>query len=400
MSDEVPRGWRTVRLGDLADINPESLGQRTSPDFAFGYIDISQIDQPGVCLGWAPTIFATAPSRARRVVRENDILVSTVRPYLKAFAKVPSSDLPLIASTGFAVVRAHEDTNQDFLFHHIMTADFIEHLKPRMTGSNYPAVSADDVSDYELHCPPLDEQHRIAEVLRSLDDAVGFTQKAADQHRTLWEVVAEDLIWRPTLVDDTMLAPLARLIRASDYGVNAPLSDQPGGTAVLRMGNVQQGQIDLTSLKWGEIAEAEAAALKLRDGDILFNRTNSRDLVGKVAFVRGEPNYLYASYLVRLSVERGIADPYFVFAAMNSRRGQTAIRTIATPGVSQSNINPTNLKKLLFPSLPLGRQREVSALLQDVEAAWLSARREAERLRTLRSSIRSQLLSGRVRVPA
>lgn len=400
MSHEVPHGWQTVRLGDVADVNPASLGQRTSPDFAFGYIDISQIDQPGVCLGWVPTTFATAPSRARRVVRENDILVSTVRPYLKAFAKAPSSEIPLIASTGFAVVRAHEDTNQDFLFHHIMSVDFVEHLKPRMTGSNYPAVSADDVSDYELYCPPLDEQHRIAEVLRSMDDAVDLTQKAADQHRTLWEVFAEDLIWSPALANDTMFAPLGHFIRASDYGVNAPLSDQPSGTAVLRMGNIQQGQIDLTSLKWGEIPDVEAAALKLRKGDILFNRTNSRDLVGKVAFVREEPDYLYASYLVRLSVEHDIADPYFVFAAMNSRRGQTAIRNIATPGVSQSNINPTNLKKLLFPNLPLGRQREISGLLQDIEAAWLSARREAARLRTLRSSIRWQLLSGRVRVPA
>ena len=263
-----------------------------------------------------------------------------------------------------------------------------------------PGLNRDKAYLQPISLPPLDEQRRIAEVLRSLDDAESLAEEAAGQHLALWEALANDLVWRPTLEDHAHLKPLARSIKASDYGVNAPLHDQPNGIAVLRMGNIQQGQIDLTNLKWGQIADAEAATLKLRDGDILFNRTNSRELVGKVAFVRGEPDYLYASYLVRLSIDRSVADPYFVFAAMNSRRGQSGIRTIATPGVSQSNINPTNLKKLLFPCFGLEHQRDIAILLQDVEAAWLEARCEVERLRGLRVSVSSQLLSGRVRVPA
>lgn len=179
MSGEA-QDWEAVRLGDIAAINPESLGQRTDPNFAFGYIDISQIATPGVCAGWTPFTFGTAPSRARRTVRENDILVSTVRPYLRAFAMVPSSDSPLVASTGFAVIRAHRDVDQNFLFQHIMAAEFVEHLKPRMSGSNYPAVSAGDISDYEFLCPPLNEQRQIAEVLDSVNGSLAAADAAIE----------------------------------------------------------------------------------------------------------------------------------------------------------------------------------------------------------------------------
>ncbi|MBD3738713.1 MAG: restriction endonuclease subunit S [Pseudomonas balearica] len=288
--------------------------------------------------------------------------------------------------------------DNDYLFHRIHSD--LAHLETVISGTTVKHLSVKDVRRLEWCLPPLDEQRRIAEVLRSVDEAVNLSQRTADQHLALWAALTDDLIWRPTLADAELLAPLGHSIEASDYGVNAPLYDQPVGIAVLRMGNIQHGQIDLTSLKWGEIGDAEISALKLQDGDILFNRTNSRDLVGKVALVHGEPDYLYASYLVRLRIDRSVADPYFIFAVMNSRRGQAGIRTIATPGVSQSNINPTNLKKLLFPRYSLERQREMARLLQGVEAAWLEARREVERLCAIRAAISSQLLFGCVRVPA
>lgn len=180
MSGALPEGWREAVLSDVADVNPETLRASTSPDYAFGYIDISQIEAPGQCAGWTEQTFGDAPSRARRKVQAGDILVSTVRPYLRSFAQVPEADLPLVASTGFAVVRAGADADQQFLYQHILHSRFIEHLTPRMTGSNYPAVSAGDVEAYPIPLPPLDEQRRIAEVLRSVDEAIAAAQDTLD----------------------------------------------------------------------------------------------------------------------------------------------------------------------------------------------------------------------------
>lgn len=395
MSGDVPEGWRPGRVSDLvAEVtvrtDPRSLSDPDTP--YLGLEDIGQGTGTIIAVGRA----GDATSQKSRFAA-GDILFGKLRPNLR---KVARPDFDGICSTDISVFRAKPKVDSDFAFRVLASDPVIEHAVSHSAGTKMPRAHARSILSFETLLPPLDEQRQIAEVLRSVDESASLAKRTVDQHLSLWESLADDLIWRPAMEDNALLAPLGHSIKASDYGVNAPLHEQPDGIAVLRMGNIQQGQIDLTNLKWGQIGEVEAAALKLRDGDILFNRTNSRDLVGKVAFVRGEPDYLYASYLVRLSIDRSIADPYFVFSAMNSRRGQASVQTIATPGVSQSNINPTNLKKLLFPRFTLERQREIAILLQDVEASWLGAKHEVERLRALRVSVSSQLLCGRVRVPA
>lgn len=397
---DVPVGWQSVELGDVAAVNPDSLRGSTLADYSFGYIDISQIDGPGQCSGWTELTFGEAPSRARRKVQAHDILVSTVRPYLRSFAQVPKASLPLVASTGFAVVRAKENADQQFLYQHILHGSFIDHLTPRMTGSNYPAVSAGDVEAYPLLLPPLDEQRRIAEVLRSVDESIVSAQNVANQAQAVWDGLTEKLIWDRLSTTPDIAQPLGSALLGTDYGVNAPLRSEQAGFAVLRMGNLQDGWIDPSDLKWGDVAEAEAQTLALDVGDILFNRTNSRDLVGKVALVREPTDFLYASYIVRLRVNQSVAAPYYLFAVMHSRRAQARFKSIATPGVSQSNINPTNLKKQIIPIPSWAEQLDIAGQLQAAEIARRTALEELVTLRQIKSDLMSDLLSGRVRVPA
>ena len=140
--------WRSTTLGELAQVNPEQLGSRTDPSFTLEYLDIAAIKGPGV-IGPSRTLkFSEAPSRARRRVRADDILVSTVRPYLQNFARIREATNNLVASTGYAVVRPKEQTDGRFLYQHVMSDGFVEFLKPRMRGSNYPAVRSADVEEY------------------------------------------------------------------------------------------------------------------------------------------------------------------------------------------------------------------------------------------------------------
>ena len=176
-----PDTWRSSTLGSLAQVNPEQLGTRTDPDYLLEYLDISAIEQPGV-IGESRTLrFEDAPSRARRVVREGDILVSTVRPYLRNFARVRQASDNLVVSTGYAVVRPGDRVDGRFLYQHILSSGFVEYLKPRMSGSNYPAVTAHDVKAYPLFLPPLPEQRKIAAILSSVDDAIEEDRVFIDQ---------------------------------------------------------------------------------------------------------------------------------------------------------------------------------------------------------------------------
>ena len=182
---DEPDGWRPVNLGDLARVNPEQLGSRTDPDHLLEYLDIAAIEQPGF-IGASRTFrFSGAPSRARRLAREGDILVSTVRPYLRNFARVREAPDNLVVSTGYAVIRPGDGVDGGFLYQHVLSARFVEFLKPRMSGSNYPAVTADDVEAYPLFLPPLSEQREIAAILSSVDDAIEESQTVMDRLRVV-----------------------------------------------------------------------------------------------------------------------------------------------------------------------------------------------------------------------
>lgn len=392
----LPDEWQVLPLSKLCSevverIDPTAM----NGDFGGHYIGLEHIGQGTGRLEAVGSASDVVSQKSR--FHAGDILFGKLRPNLR---KVARPDFGGVCSTDIIVFRAKPTVDPTFLFQVLQSEPLIAHAVATAAGTKMPRTHARSILSFEIAVPPLDEQRRIAEVLRSVDEAIAAAQQAAEQTQTVWHGLTETLIWNRLSNSPDVAQPLGRALEGSDYGVNAPLGNEPTGYAVLRMGNLQDGWIDPTDLKWGEIAEAEAQALALDVGDILFNRTNSRDLVGKVALVREPTDFLYASYIVRLRVNRSVADPYYLFAVMHSRRAQAQFKSIATPGVSQSNINPTNLKKQMIPLPPLAEQRDIAAQLQSAETARRTAQEELVTLRQIKSDLMSDLLSGRVRVPA
>lgn len=187
-------GGRHRKLCDCARVNPEQLASTVDLDSHIEYLDIAAIEHPG-SIGRTRTLrIADAPSRARRLAQEGDILVSTVRPYLRNFARIRRAPHNLVVSTGYAVIRPKNEVDGDFLYQHILSARFVEFLRPRMTGSNYPAVTARDVEAYPVSLPPLDRQQEIGEILSSLDDTVVKTRTAVDRVRDVKEALMSVLL--------------------------------------------------------------------------------------------------------------------------------------------------------------------------------------------------------------
>ncbi len=166
---EIPVEWEVKKLVNFSKINSENLTSSTQPEYEFNYIDIATITDTGIIGETTKYSFCDAPSRARRVVRNKDIIVSTVRPYLKSFAFITEEQDGYIASTGFAIIRVNEDVDSNYIYQHILSERFIEYCKSKMTGSNYPAISANDVKEYSIGIPPLKEQKKISSILNEYD---------------------------------------------------------------------------------------------------------------------------------------------------------------------------------------------------------------------------------------
>jgi type I restriction enzyme S subunit len=143
------------------------------------------------------------------------------------------------------------------------------------------------------------------------------------------------------------------------YGSSAKTSESlTEGVPVLRMGNIFEGQLDYTNLKYLPASHDEFPELLLQDGDILFNRTNSAELVGKTAVYSdmGHPTS-FASYLIRLRVVGYL--PELLSAYINSSFGREWVRSVVNQQVGQANVNGTKLRELGVPMMPMDEQKEL-----------------------------------------
>lgn len=152
-------------LKRLCRMNPEVLPEHTLPDFEFDYIDIGSVFLSEGVVARERMTFADAPSRARKPVRKGDIIISTVRTYLRAIARIGDEDDGAIVSTGFAVCRAHRGVDPSFLFRVMQSEPFIEQVVASSTGVSYPAINPSTLGNITLPCPDLPTQKAIAEFL-------------------------------------------------------------------------------------------------------------------------------------------------------------------------------------------------------------------------------------------
>jgi len=153
------------RLKYAATINDEALSESTDADFELAYIDIGNVDSQGRVHDIVNHRFDDAPSRARRIVRDGDVIISTVRTYLQAIASVENPRDNLIVSTGFAVVRPSNVLDHRFCKYALRASSFLWEVESRSTGVSYPAINASDLGDINVSLPELGAQRLIASYL-------------------------------------------------------------------------------------------------------------------------------------------------------------------------------------------------------------------------------------------
>ena len=178
-----------MRIKDIADINQKVLSENTPKNFMFRYIDISSVDSNGNISESEPLYFGDAPSRARRVLRVNDIIISTVRTYLKAIAFISPNYKDYIASTGFAVLTPKKDVNPNYIYYGLINNDFIDEVSKNSIGVSYPAITSSELSSLSVPLPSLPVQRRIVSYLDSktseIDHAISLLEQKREAYTRL-----------------------------------------------------------------------------------------------------------------------------------------------------------------------------------------------------------------------
>ncbi|NLC61708.1 MAG: hypothetical protein GX761_10575, partial [Gammaproteobacteria bacterium] len=315
-----------------------------------------------------------------------------------------------------------------------------------------PGLNRDDAYDLPVLLPPLAEQQRIVERIETLFAELDKGEESLRQVQTLLaryrqsvlkaavtgELTADwrderagklehgrDLLERilqtrretwegrgkykepsepdpnnlPELPDSWTWATVDQLSVSVDYGTSARCSENASGTPVLRMGNIVDGALDPSNLKYLPSDHADFPKLLLRSGDLLFNRTNSAELVGKTAVYQGVPQPCsFASYLIRARLIE--VSPDFVSAFINSVYGRAWVRSVVSQQVGQANVNGSKLKALAVPLPPLIEQEEIVSRMNEALSLATSAEKACQdglsRSAALRQSVLKDAFSGRL----
>ena len=176
------------------------------------------------------------------------------------------------------------------------------------------------------------------------------------------------------------LVPLEDCIELLQYGSSGLANTRGEGLPMVRMNNLQANGWDFSDVKHIALSEKEAEAYRLEPGDILFNRTNSKELVGKCEVFREAGHWVYASYLIRMRLDTDKALPDFVSTFLNTPAGRVQLDRVSRQIVGMSNINATEIRDLVIPLPPLPKQSRFVAELDAARAERGQRLKEADRL--------------------
>ena len=325
----------------------------------------------------------------------------------------------LVCGYHLALVRPKANVHPIFLAKQLASAPTVRYFAANASGSTRFGLAIGTIENLDVLTPPPEEQAKIAEVLSTVDQVIEQTEALIAKQQRIKTGLMQDLLTRGIdehgnlryeethefrdsplgrIPMEWECASLAVFVPSAEYGISTSLGEK--GVPVLRMNNLLDGEAELSDLKFtnGPVPEH----LWLRDGDVLFNRTNSWEHVGRTSIWRGQiESATFASYLVRLNPRADKLSPEMLNFWLNWGRTQIAMRRQATPAVQQVNINPTNLRSIpaAFPR-NLEEQAAITVRISAVREVLNACREHLYKLKSMKIGLMEDLLAGDRRVTA
>jgi type I restriction enzyme S subunit len=402
---DIPKHWTYKPLGDILDIQGGS--QPPKSNFIYepkdDYIQLLQIRDFGE--KGHPTY---VPKKlVTKFCKKDDILIAR---YGASLGRIVTGNEGAYNVALAKVIDEKGVFEKRFIFYLLKTPIFQTPLA-MLSRSAQNGFSKGEIAGIELPIPPLSEQQaivaKIEELLSELDNGKQQLLTAQQQlkvyRQSLLKWAFEGRLTNKNIKEGELpkgwkWVKLGDVVKNVEYG-SATKSKKEGKVPVLRMGNIQNGKFVWDDLVYTDDKE-EIEKYLLKKGDVLFNRTNSAEWVGKTAEYKGERKAIFAGYLIRINRIEDILDSTYLTYYLNTHTAKQYGNTVRSFGVNQSNINGTKLKTYPLPLPPLKEQQQIVEELESkltvcdkIEETISQSLQQAE---TLRQSILKKAFEGRL----
>lgn len=308
---------------------------------------------------------------SKKCVEPGDVLLSRIVPHIRrSWVVTPKTNNRQIASGEWITFRS-DKFDAGYMRHILISDPFHTEFIKTVAGVGGSLLRArpEGVRQIEIPLPSLKEQKRIAAILDQADELRRLRKTAITKLNTLWQSLFYEMFGDPAINPSQWpMGTIRDLVAEVRYGTSKKAHTEARGLPILRMGNITYGgEIDLDDLKYVELADKEVEKYTARKGDILFNRTNSKDLVGKTAIYDSDEPMAIAGYLVRARVNDQ-ADPYYIGAYMNSKHGKATLRNMCKNIVGMANINAQEFQDIPIATPPIELQREFRNRIEGLTA--------------------------------
>ena len=371
-----------VCLGDVArEIKQKVPVGQELPTVGLEHLDPGEVELAHWDEG-VETTFTKAFSKGQ-------VLFGRRRAYLRKAAVAPFDG---ICSGDITVIAAKEGLSPRLLPFIVQNESLFDHAVTNSAGSLSPRVKWQSLSQFEFELPNADKQEELADILWAAQETRSRYKQLLTACGDVVKSQFVEMFGGPDPTEsDCPPVTIGELAADMRYGTSKKASDS-GEFKYLRMNNMtDDGRLDLSDLKYIDLSGAELENAKVVRGDLLFNRTNSREKVGKTCvFNKNEPMVI-AGYIVRVRFDERV-EPGYVSAFLNSSYGKGLLRKMAKGAVGQANISAKEMAKIELPLPPIELQRSFLDFVAQVDKSKFAVQKALDELNATTKKILDQEL--------
>lgn len=394
MGSKVPKGWKKYRLGDIGKILTGSTPSKRQPENYGGvlpWIKPPNLDRDIFVTTSEETISDTGRYKVRLLLK-NSVMVSCIGN----IGKVGIAGCELCTNQQInSIVPDHKIVDSIFLYYLMNRIRPL--LEKKASKAVVPILNKNNFSNIEIALPSITTQKKIASILELVRKTIKLKQETYEYNNDFLKSVFFHMFGDPANNKKKWsVSKIANLVEFSQYGTSKKSNNSKKGYIVLGMNCIlYDGRLDLSDYNHVDLSENEFKVLKLNKGDILFNRTNSTELVGKTAVWDLDIDATFASYLVKIKLNKTM-NPHFFSFLLNAPYYKKLFQVRCRKAVNQSNISPTLLKEFSVITPPIELQNRFANITGQIEINRKSQEESKKEINNLFDSLIQKAFTGKL----